>query len=437
METKELSLVTDATTIPLFERLCSLEEREAFLEHKSIRGNKRDIDDMRAYVLSDECVDDLHALLEGKFDLPLPRQVMLRKSHSNRRRVLFVYPYRQNTLMKYILWGMHEYDDIFSDSLFSFRRRISSSSLFRRIIKADYARGFYTLKADVHDYGMSIRPEKLIPMLRDIVGQRDPALFAFFEYMLTRDEYYRDGKLVKGSMGGLPGVPIGCFFNNVYLMSLDEEMVAMSAMYSRYADDIAVFTETREQAEAALKRMLEIVDGLDISLNDDKTMIIEPGGDIELLGIEIRDGNLDVADSTLAKATNKLRHYADKLVRREHRRGLPRQVAAAMMARKIDRYFYTTDNTQHELSWQDFFFSTITRDDSLHVLDLLCQDLIRRVATGKRGDSRYRFRYDDIKALGYRSLVREYHRSREEREEERNNRVDSTTSRGHDVLKAG
>ena len=399
---------------PLFARLCAQDEREAFLEHKAKRMDAEAFEALEGYILSDACVDDLEALLAGEYDYPLPRQVQLRKGHSDRRRTVYAYPDRQKNLMKYIAWGMLEYDGVFSDSLLSFRKRKSTANAFRAIAQNDYARGLYMAKADVHDYGHSIRPELLKPMLDRIIGPHDPALLAYLVYLLDRDEYLVGDKVVHGDMGGLPGVPMGAFFNNVYLMDLDSALSQESFLYCRYADDIAVFTPTRDEAHDALATIRAATEKLGLALNENKTQVIAPGEDIELLGIAIRDGHLDVSDHTLAKARTKLTHYANKLVRREQREGLPRQRAAQMMARKIDRYFYRTGNEDHELSWRDFFFHVLTRPDSLHGLDLACQDLIRRVATGKRGDARYRFRYEDIQALGYRPLVHEYYRYRED-----------------------
>ncbi|MDO4532350.1 MAG: reverse transcriptase domain-containing protein, partial [Coriobacteriia bacterium] len=189
----------------------------------------------------------------------------LRKSRSDRRRVIYIYPPRQNTLMKYIIWGMHEYDDIFSDSLYSFRNKISSTNLFGKIARFDYARDLYTVKVDVRDYGHSINPDILLPKVEDIVSKRDPALFAFLRYLITRNVYLLDGNVVHAGMGGLPGVPMSCFFNNIYLMELDSAMSKRAVLYSRYADDIAIFTRTRAEAEAALAETHAIISRLGLS----------------------------------------------------------------------------------------------------------------------------------------------------------------------------
>ena len=395
---------------PLFERLCTSESREEFLQHRARRLKGQELDELTAYITSDSCTEDLLALLHGEFDFPPARINKLRKSHSDRRRTIYIYPPRQNILMKYIIWGMHEYDGIFSDSLYSFRNSINTSHLFKKIARVNYARDLYTVKVDIRDYGHSIRQNVLLPQVEEIVAKRDPALFAFLRYLITKNECIVDGKIAHTDMGGLPGVPIGCFFNNVYLMELDSVMEERSALYSRYADDIAIFAATRSEAESLLAETIRIITRLGLTLNDEKTQIIAPGGSIELLGIQIQDHSLDVADTTKAKAKTKLTHYANKLVRWEQYDRIAKDEASHLMARRIDRYFYGDNSSEHKLSWQNFFFEVITRPDSLHELDLLCQDLLRRVATGKRGDARYRFRYEDIKALGYRPLVHEYYR---------------------------
>ena len=180
--------------------------------------------------------------------------------------------------MKYIIWGMREYDDIFSDSLYSFRNTINTYNLFKKIARLNYAHDLYTVKVDIRDYGHSIRQNILLPKVEKIVANRDPALFAFLRYLINKNESVVDGEIAYTDMGGLPGVPIGCFFNNVYLMELDSIMEKRSALYSRYADDIAIFAETRFDAESLLHETERIISRLGLTLNEEKTQIIPPGG---------------------------------------------------------------------------------------------------------------------------------------------------------------
>ena len=70
---------------------------------------------------------------------------------------------------------------------------------------------------------------------------------------------------------------------------------------------------------------------------------------------------------------------------------------------------YVTFFEPNELSWSRWFFSVINTDKSLHEIDLYAQDCIRYIISGSRKKTRFRVTYDDMKALGYRSLVHEYY----------------------------
>ena len=47
-------------------------------------------------------------------------------------------------------------------------------------------------------------------------------------------------------------------------------------------------------------------------------------------------------------------------------------------------------------------------------IDLYAQELLRYLISGTHTKSRYNVRYDDLKAMGYKSLVNEYYRHNKE-----------------------
>ena len=53
--------------------------------------------------------------------------------------------------------------------------------------------------------------------------------------------------------------------------------------------------------------------------------------------------------------------------------------------------------------------SVINTTETLHVIDRYAQDCLRTLVSGKRTKARFNVRYEDLKALGYRSLVHEYY----------------------------
>ena len=61
------------------------------------------------------------------------------------------------------------------------------------------------------------------------------------------------------------------------------------------------------------------------------------------------------------------------------------------------------------MSWSHWFFSVINPTDSLEVIDRYAQDCLRVLVSGKRTKARYNVRYEDLKALGYQSMVHAYY----------------------------
>jgi hypothetical protein len=88
-----------------------------------------------------------------------------------------------------------------------------------------------------------------------------------------------------------------------------------------------------------------------------------------------------------------------------------------MAARAFVKYFnkrlYTSEDP-HEINWSRWYFPLINTDRSLKVLDAYMQDCIRYIVTESRTKSRYNFRYEQMKDLGYRSLVHEWYLHREQ-----------------------
>ena len=83
--------------------------------------------------------------------------------------------------------------------------------------------------------------------------------------------------------------------------------------------------------------------------------------------------------------------------------------AISAVIRKFNRKFYMVDNTR-ELTWSLWYFPVINTVEGLHEIDEYMQQELRYVATGKHNKKNYNIRYSDLKRLGYRSLVHEYHK---------------------------
>ena len=87
--------------------------------------------------------------------------------------------------------------------------------------------------------------------------------------------------------------------------------------------------------------------------------------------------------------------------------------AAKAFIRVFNKKLFEND-MEHELTWARWYFPLINTTDSLKTIDQYSQSCIRYLATGKRTKAAYNFRYDEMKKLGYVSLVNRYYKGDKE-----------------------
>ena len=126
------------------------------------------------------------------------------------------------------------------------------------------------------------------------------------------------------------------------------------------------------------------------------------------LGFCFDGKNVDIAPKTVEKLKGKMYRKSRSLLRWSEKNNIDGKKAAKAFINKFNKKLLegAEDN---ELTWSLWFFSVISTADSLKVIDNYAQDCIRYVATGKRTKKRFDFRYEDMKSLGYKSLVHEYY----------------------------
>ncbi|MCF0143011.1 MAG: hypothetical protein HUJ75_06510, partial [Parasporobacterium sp.] len=289
-----------------------------------------------------------------------------------------------------------------------FRKDNRTAAFFRKVRQIDPSRSLYIAKADFHDYGASVDQDILLETIKPFFLD-DPDFFAFASWIMTRNEFYKKDQLIHQRVSIIQGLPIGNFFNNLYLRDMDLELEKEAVLYMRYADDIACFTETREQAERALETVAQYAKKRNLTINEEKSGIILPGEEAEILGIQIFPGGFDIGDHARTKLKDKLMKYSKKKVRRVTYGKITYKTAMEDMIRYYDRIFFGKKARDHELNWVVHAFPMITRIDGLKDIDACAQEAIRYAGTGKRTNSKYRVRYKQMCKAGYKSLVHAYY----------------------------
>lgn len=339
---------------------------------------------------------------------PLSRRSVISKMGSEKKRVVYTYPEDENTVLKLLTWlTLRRYDGVFTPGLWSFRPGRTAKDAVRALLRTDGIFGMFAYKADVRDYFNSIPVKLLIPKLETVLAD-DPVLCDFIVSLVAEPRVIDGGKIILETKGIMAGTPLSAFLADLFLSDLDRYFSDRGVIYARYSDDIIVFAPDGELREKYAASIAGFLRDNSLFINASKEERFDPGDGFTFLGFYCRDGQVDIAPSTLKKLKAKMRRKRDALARWAKREEADPRRAAGAFVRVFNRKLLESPS-DHELSWSAWFFPVINTANSLHEIDLYAQDCLRYLLTGKHTKARYNASYSDLKSLGYRSLVREFY----------------------------
>ena len=394
----------------LLSRLSDQKTWEAFLEYKqSLVGNTAFSEELSAFVREKRYLAPAGKIQAGE-PFPLPKRAVISKLGSQKKRTVYIYPEPENTVLKLLTWLiLRKYDGLFSENLYSFRPGRNAKDAVRHLIRIRNLHTLYSYKADIHDYFNSIPVDRFLPMLRDVLSD-DPALCTFLTGLLTETQVLEKGQPVLDSHKGImAGTPLSAFYANLYLRDLDRHFSEQGVLYVRYSDDMILFGESETVCRERAAEIRASLAGYGLTMNPDKECFSSPDQGFIFLGFSIVGKRVDIAPATLKKLKGKMRRKRDGLARWHKRNGVEPRKAAAAFIRIFNRKLLESPEG-NDLSWSSWFFSVINTTESLHLIDQYAQDCIRYLLSGSHRKSRFEVRYEDLKALGYRSLVHEYYK---------------------------
>ena len=179
-------------------------------------------------------------------------------------------------------------------------------------------------------------------------------------------------------------------------------------IYARYSDDIIVFNQDQNKLNESIKYIRDYLNKVKLEINPSKevyTLINEPW---EYLGFKVNDKQIDIASVTLSKIKGKMKRKAKALIRWKHQKQTKDEHAMKAFINKWNRKFY--ESSEHELTWCYYYFPILTTSESLKVIDQYMIKCIRYIACERHNKSNYKIKYDDIKKLGYKSLLNQYYK---------------------------
>ena len=387
---------------------------ESFLQYRleSCRLTSQEETELREYIENREYLPILARIRQGE-PFPHPRKAAISKKSSSKKRIVYVYPPKESWVLKLMTHLLlRRYDHLFTPNLYSFRAGHGVKEAVGFLRRIPGIGGMWSYKADIRNYFNSIPVEKLLTPLNEALSD-DPSAYDFIRQLLLDPMVYDQGRLISEEKGIMAGCPLSTFLANLYLRELDGIFLNNHWIYARYSDDIILFAPTREELDERIRLVHRFLGEKGLAINPEKESVTQPGEPWVFLGICCGDGVIDVAPVSVEKIKAKMRRKMRALQRwadRNHVQG----VHAARAVIKVFNHKLFENPISNDLTWARWFFPLITTDRSLHIIDQYAQQCIRTLATGTHTKSAYNFRYEQMKELGYVSLVNRYYSFRRE-----------------------
>ena len=379
-----------------------------FYEHKlSLACPKQFTKELRTFI-DEKRYLPVCAMIASGSEFPLPQKSVISKMGSDKKRTVYTYPQDAGTVIKLLTYlVLRKYDSIFEDGLYSFRHGRTAQDAVRSLLKRKDLKEMYGYKVDIHDYFNSIPVEQLLPLLEKTLAD-DSELYGFLASLLNEQRVEFRDRVITEKKGIMAGTPIASFYANLFLTGLDRHFREQGIPYARYSDDIILFDITREKIGEHAGYIREYLAARMLEVNPAKEEFYAPGEAFTFLGFSCTPDRVDIAPATVKKLKQKMHRKRDSLMRWSKRNQVAGTKAASAFIRIFNRKLLESPR-DNELSWSNWFFPVINTSDSLHEIDLYAQDCLRYLISGRHTKARFNVRYEDLKELGYRSLVNEFY----------------------------
>lgn len=387
----------------------------SFLEEKITTKNmdKGQIEDLSSFVHNREYIKIADRIKNKENFLP-PLKKIISKQYSSKKRIVYSFSREENYVLKLLTYLLiRQYDYIFAKNLYSFRAKHGVKKAIDYLRRDRHLSNKYVYKVDIHDYFNSVDINILLPNLKEIMKD-DIDAYSFIERLLTDSRAVTpNGDIIYEKKGIMAGVPLSSFLANVYLCQLDWYFYNNGNRYARYSDDMIVFANSDLERQNYVTYIHSYLADMHLSVNCEKESFSNPHEQWDFLGVSYHDGIFDISPISAKKLKKKMWRKSRALLRWKNRKHIENIYAAKAFVKAFNKKLYDNPITS-ELTWTRWFFPIINTTETISMLDHYMQECIRYIATEKRTNKRYSFKYDMIKDLGYRGLVHEYYKVMEE-----------------------
>lgn len=266
------------TTMELIEVITSKENLnrayKKVVENKGAGG----IDEMIVKELGDyirENKDSIVKSLRNRTYMPKPvRRVYIPKSNG-KKRPLGIPTVLDRTIQQAIAQPISDiYEKVFSEYSYGFRPGRSCHDAIKQALEYLNDDCEWVIDIDIEQFFDKVNHDKLIQILREQVND-STTLNLIRKYL--RAGVMENG-LERATKTGVPqGGPLSVILSNIYLDKLDKELEQRGLRFTRYADDVLIFTRSEMSANRVMKSVSDWLERkLFLRVNANKTKVVRP-----------------------------------------------------------------------------------------------------------------------------------------------------------------
>ena len=369
----------------------------------SYRKEKRYLEN---YISNKKYLEIALSIKNNNYTFSNPIKLVINKGNSNKKRIVYKFNDDEVVLLKYITYLLFDYDYLFSNNLYSFRKSVNMKDAIYKIKKVIQNKNIYAYKVDISDYFNSINIEILLDRLKCDI---DSDLYLLINNILSNNKSIYNNEIIYEENGIIAGCPISSFLANYYLNELDKYFYDNDIHYFRYADDILILCDSEIERNKYIKIIKDKIKELKLSINTDKEYYYDKTDRIDFLGFSFYGDSIDISNNTLNKAKRRIKRCARYTRKLYLEKKLNFDEAIAFMNKKLNKKFY--GNKRSELSWKYWFFPVINTTNGISEIDKYFQDCLRFMISGKHNKKNYKIvPYSKLKDNGYRPLKHEYYK---------------------------
>ncbi|MCR4803295.1 MAG: group II intron reverse transcriptase/maturase [Lachnospiraceae bacterium] len=244
------------------------------VENKGAGG----IDEMTVKELGDYIRENKESIvnsLRNRTYMPKPvRRVYIPKSNG-KKRPIGIPTVLDRTIQQAIAQPITDiYENIFSEYSYGFRPGRSCHDAIKQALLYLNDGSEWVIDIDIEQFFDKVNHDKLIQILREQVND-STTLNLIRKYL--RAGVMENG-LEKATKTGVPqGGPLSVILSNIYLDKLDKELEQRGLRFTRYADDVLIFTRSEMSANRVMKSISDWLERkLFLKVNATKTKVVRP-----------------------------------------------------------------------------------------------------------------------------------------------------------------